>query len=293
MIKLSKYLHIPVLLENIINTLDIRKNCVYIDATFGSGGYTKAILDTNKTRVIAFDQDINAKFYYKLLDFSIKKRCIFYHKNFSEIDIVNKNINKIMGIVFDLGISSVQLTQYDRGFSFLIDGKLDMRMNLNKKITAYDVINKMSQKQLANILSLYGGEKKSKKISESISNYRKKYLIYSTIQLVKIIKKIVNYNKIHPATKVFQAIRIFINNELNLLKIALLKAIKIVAIGGIICVVSFHSLEDKIAKLVFSKYLINKSFTKHSKKTIRPSNKEIQLNPRSRSAKLRSIKKLY
>lgn len=281
--------HIPVLLEEVIRTLNIQRHATYLDATFGSGGYSTSILKTPTTKVVAFDHDITSRVFYNNLTSDMKRRCILHHQNFTELDTIYTNKHNISGIVFDLGTSTMQLKTPERGFSFLVNGKLDMRMNQNNKISAFTVVNQMKEKQLADIIFKYGNENKSRKIAKAIIEYRKSNVIYNTRELANIITKVIKKRyKIHPATKTFQAIRIYVNNEIESLQIALIKAINIIKKGGTISVVSFHSLEDKITKSIFSSY-IPEYFYKYSKKVIQPSHKEIKFNPGARSAKLRAI----
>ncbi|MAI29166.1 MAG: 16S rRNA (cytosine(1402)-N(4))-methyltransferase [Rickettsiales bacterium] len=208
--------------------------------------------------------------------------------NFSRLDyILKKNdIKKVDGLIFDLGISNTQLNNPSRGFSFSNNGPLDMRMDIeNLDLTAKRIINEFDQHNLSDIFYYYGEEKNSRQIAKKIIEYRRKKIISSTFELVELIKKVNNYKKKHPATRVFQALRIYINDELNELDLTLKKSLLFLKKNGKIITVAFHSLEDKVIKNFFVK---NKSFLNIlTKKPVTPDEREKRTNPRSRSAKLR------
>jgi 16S rRNA (cytosine1402-N4)-methyltransferase len=305
--------HIPVLAKEVIENLKIKNNEKYLDCTFGAGGYSRLILK-NGGIVYACDQDITTKKYFDELSIEFPDRINFFHSNFNFIDeiLIQNNITEIDGIVMDLGVSSMQIDNYDRGFSFQKDGPLDMRMDqTNENLqSAKDFINYASEENLADIIYYYGDEKDARKISRAIIKYREKEEILTTSQLSNIIKKVKNYNfkqKIDPCTKTFQAIRIHVNNEMNFLITALQKLSKLLRINGKILVVTFHSIEDMIVKKFFSSlnngiYNINYNlldenfYLNHKfimrKKIITPSENEIKENIRSRSAKLRIIERV-
>ena len=293
--------HYPVLLKEILSIISPQNGGTFIDCTFGQGGYSQSILKFSKTKVIALDRDIDCKRVAENLERKNKKRFTFYNKKFADIDQINYEDLKVKGIIFDLGYSYTQIKDPKKGLSFENSGLLNMRMGINE-FTASDVVNKLEQKDLELIFKFFGDEEKSKIISKKIVLERSRGLI-DTQKLVKIINssKKNNNKKIHNATKVFQALRIFVNKEISELMYGLIKSVKILDINGLIVVVSFHSLEDKIVKYFFkslseqnkiSRYypepLMEKKVLKiGTKKPILPSKDEIAINKPSRSAKLR------
>ena len=297
----EKTKHYPVLLNEIISIITPQYGGTFIDCTFGQGGYTKKILEFANTKIIALDRDKDtAKI---ALDFEkkFKTRFLFKNKKFSEINDLDLRKEKIKAVVFDLGYSYTQIKDPKKGLSFDAPGELNMQMGLNN-FSAKDVINKLNEKDLEKIFKFFGEEKDSKRIAYKTIKERKIKEI-DTQKLVKIIessKRKKNY-KIHSATKVFQALRIFVNKEISELIYGLINATKIVDEGGIIAVVSFHSLEDKIIKYFFKSLSEIKSVSRYmpeteekanlfkliNKKPITPSIQEIKENPPSRSAKLR------
>ena len=295
--------HFPVLLNELVSIISPLYGGTFIDCTFGAGGYTKKILENNSNNVIALDRDsavrsIAAKFQTKY-----KKRFKFYNRKFSDIDKIQED--NIKAIIFDLGYSLNQISDLDRGLSFKTKGKLDMRMGLND-FSCDQVISKMSQQSLFKIFKHFGDEKYAKPISKKIVQLRE-YEKIKTENLVQIIenikKKKSGKNK---STKVFQALRIFVNKEITELIKGLINAYNILPIGGLIAVVTFHSIEDKIVKFFFKEYseiknssrylpksdLVKKYFDLTKKKPIIPSSSELKINPSSRSAKLRFALKL-
>ena len=293
--------HYPVLLSEIISIITPQYGGTFIDCTFGQGGYTKKILEFANTKIIALDRDKDtAKI---ALDFEkkFKARFLFKNKKFSEINDLDLRKEKIKAVIFDLGYSYTQIKDPKKGLSFDASGELNMKMGLNN-FSAKDVINKLNEKDLEKIFKFFGEEKDSKRIAYKIIKERKIKEI-DTQKLVKIIessKRKKNY-KIHSATKVFQALRIFVNKEITELIYGLISAAKVVDEGGIIVAVSFHSLEDKIIKYFFRSLSETKSISRYmpkikektnlfkliNKKPITPSIQEIKENPPSRSAKLR------
>ena len=293
--------HYPVLLNEIISIITPQYGGTFIDCTFGQGGYTKKILEFANTKIIALDRDKDtAKI---ALDFEkkFKTRFLFKNKKFSEINDLNLREEKIKAVVFDLGYSYTQIKDPKKGLSFDAPGELNMQMGLNN-FSAKDVINKLNEKDLEKIFKFFGEEKDSKRIAYKIIKERKIKEI-DTQKLVKIIessKRKKNY-KIHGATKVFQALRIFVNKEITELIYGLISAAKVVDEGGIIVAVSFHSLEDKIIKYFFRSLSETKSISRYmpkikektnlfkliNRKPIKPSIQEIKENLPSRSAKLR------
>ena len=276
------------MVDEIISYLAPEKLKTYVDCTFGQGGYSKKILENTNCNIIAIDRDKDALEHAKLLKKKYPKNFIFCVNNFSKLDqVLKKNdIKKIDGLIFDLGISNTQLNNPTRGFSFSNNGPLDMRMDIeNLDLTAQKIINEFDQQNLSDIFYYYGEEKNSRQIARKIIEFRKKKEISTTFELVELIKKVNIYKKKHPATRVFQALRIFINDELNELDITLKKSLLFLKKNGKIITVAFHSLEDKVIKNFFSR---NKGLLKIlTKKPVTPNEKEVKINPRSRSARMR------
>ena len=273
----SKLKHHPVMVDEILSYLAPEKLKTYVDCTFGQGGYSKKILENTNCNIIAIDRDKDAIEHAKLLKKKYPKNFIFCVNNFSRLDqVLKKNdIKKIDGLIFDLGISNTQLNNPTRGFSFSNNGPLDMRMDIeNLDLTAQKIINEFDQHNLSDIFYYYGEEKNSRQIARKIIEFRKKKEISTTFELVELIKKVNSYKKKHPATRVFQALRIFINDELNELDITLKKSLLFLKKNGKIITVAFHSLEDKVIKNFFSR---NKGLLKIlTKKPITPNEKEVK-----------------
>ena len=302
--------HTPVLLNEVIETINPQPGKLYFDATFGWGGYSAGLLDTCACKVIAIDQDPSVQTQANAFKKKYGDRFNFMESKFSQIPSVLKklSVNKVDGFMFDIGVSSMQLDTSNRGFSFNKDGPLDMRMSSRGK-TAAEFINSIKEEDLADIIYNYGDERKSRKIAKFIVEYRSDSPIVTTTQLANIISKAIpkkHNHKKHPATKTFQAIRIYLNDEFNELFSGLVCAENYLNTNEKICVVTFHSTEDKIVKNYFNKSsgidsikyknlptIKNESFAslKPFKKAIKPSEKEIELNIRSRSAKLRYAEK--
>ena len=298
--------HYPVLLKEIISVISPQHGGTFIDCTFGQGGYTKKILNFENTNVIALDRDIeSAKIANKLKE-DYQDRFIFKNIKFSQLSNLKLKNENIRGVIFDLGYSYTQIKDPRKGLSFEDSGKLNMQLGLNS-FSAEDAINKLDEKQLEKIFKFFGDEKEAKYIAQNIIIHRSKNKI-DTKFLVEIInksKKKKNF-KIHNATKVFQALRIFVNKEISELIFGLINATKVLKKGGVLGVVTFHSLEDKIVKYFLKSLSENKSISRYSpvlkqadtlfnliqKKPITPSAEEVDKNPPSRSAKLRyAIKK--
>ena len=279
--------HLPVLVDEVISYLKPKNNKIYFDGTFGQGGYSSQILKFN-SKVIAVDRDFLSKKYANELAVKYPENFFFKVEKFSNIQTILKEfkIEKINGLTLDLGLSSTQIDSSTRGFSFNLDGPLDMRMdNQNNGITAQKIINEFSEKQLSEIFYYYGEEKNSRKIAKSIVLERRKKEIKTTLELSSLIKKINVYSHKNPSTRVFQALRIFVNDELNELEIFLKTCLSFLNKNSRIIIVAFHSLEDRIVKNFFKK---NINYLKIiTKKPITPSHQEIKKNPRSRTAKMR------
>ena len=296
--------HSPVLLDEIVKIISPRYSGTFLDCAFGQGGYSEKILENYKNKVIAFDRDIKSVELSEKFKKKFKNRFEFNLKKFSEIN--NLDIQNLKAIIFDLGYSTNQMFDKSKGLSFNFEGKLNMKMGLNT-FSAHEVINNLDREELAKIFKYFGDEKDARKISKAILKKREKKTI-STKDLAEIVnneKK--NYNsKINKSTKIFQSLRIFVNQEVSELIYGLINAYKLLPINSYILVVTFHSLEDKIVKFFFknyseekkiSRYLpatknSNKIFELINKKPIIPSVSEIKQNPSSRSAKLRCVKKV-
>ena len=301
---LEKTIHYPVMLDQVLSIISPQHGGTFIDCTFGGGGYSRAILKFPGTKVLAIDRDKLTQKSANLLVKRFPKRFNFFQEKFSNLDkVVQQNLNP-RAVIFDLGLSSFQLLDSERGFSFESKNFLNMEMGINED-SAYNVINTLDKEYLGTIIKILGEEKDGKIIANKIDKYRRKKPIKTSQELASIIndaKKNYNNYKRNPATKTFQAIRIFVNQELTELILGLIEAAKLLSNGGILIVVSFHSLEDRIVKNFFnlysnlrrnpSRYLPmkeNKSslFKLISKKPLVADVKEIKKNIRSRSAKLR------
>lgn len=277
--------HISVLLAEVIEHLDPKDGGTYIDCTFGAGGYSRKILSTCNCTLYGIDQDPYVNKFAQNLKKDNPENFIFINDNFVNLTEIAKhnNINQVDGIVFDLGVSSMQLDQADRGFSFNKEARLDMRMSADG-IDAWEVVNKFSETDLADIIYYYGDEHFARRIARNIVQSRKLEAINTTLELAKIVKRSVKrQGKIDPATKTFQAIRIYVNDELKSLKKALVDAYNLLKIDGKLVIVSFQGLEDRIIKDFIHEIPNAKT------KAIKPSLEEIKQNPRSRSAKLRTV----
>ncbi len=289
--------HVPVLIDSIIEKINMnqfKKDILLVDCCFGEGGYTKRFLDLGNIFVYGIEQD--KVVYEKVKDKFPNEKVKVFNKNFINMSdiFVEQEKNFANYFVFDLGISMFHIKESELGISFQKDQPLDMRMSKNCKESAEDIINSYTQKDLADILYQYGGERRSYAIARNIFDYRRKNRITTTKQLADIVIK--SYGgrrgKIHPATKVFQALRIKVNNELENLKTALRESFRRTIINGRIFVVTYHSLEDRIVKHYF-RDLENDGLAKRvNKKPIVPEYEEIQKNKAARSAKLRIIEKV-
>ncbi len=295
--------HYPVLLKELISIISPQHGGTFIDCTFGQGGYTNKILSYQNTEVIALDRDLESK---KIADSTTKQfseRFIFKNKKFSQLESLKIKNKKIKAIIFDLGYSYAQIKDPEKGLSFNFEGDLNMMMGLND-FSAKDVINKLNIEELEKIFKFFGEEKEAKRIAFNIIKERKRKKIdtKTLVELVEQSKKKKNF-KTHSATKVFQALRIFVNKEISELIYGLIAASRILRKDGILAVVSFHSLEDKIVKYFFKSLSEKKSVTRYlpkidqpenlfqiiQKKPIIPSDNELRENIPSRSAKLRYV----
>ena len=305
--------HISVLLKESIDGLNLKEDSIVVDCTLGYGGHSSKILKRiKKGHLYAFDQDEEAIAFSSGRLSEIGDNFTIIHANFANLkeELEKRGIMKVDAILFDLGVSSPQLDEADRGFSYHQDAKLDMRMDQTQALSAYDVVNTFEEAELADIFYRYGEEKFSRSIAKNIVAARREHPIETTLELAEIIKNSVPERvrrASHPARKVFQAIRIYVNRELEVLEIALQDALSILAIDGHISVITFHSLEDRIVKNKFKEVTevdpvlkglpdVPKEklpdFELVSKKAIAPTTEELEENPRARSAKLRVIKRI-
>lgn len=305
--------HISVLKEESIEALNLKEDSIVVDSTLGYGGHSSCILKRiKKGYLFAFDQDSEAIRHSTDRLKSIGTNFTIIKSNFSNMkeELEKRDVNEVDSILFDLGVSSPQLDDSSRGFSYHKDAPLDMRMDKDNPITAKEIVNNYSKGELSNIFSKYGEAKFARNIAKKIVEYRKNKEIESTLELVDIIKTAVpmkfRVDK-HPAKQIFQAIRIEVNKELDVIPIALNQALDLIKVGGRVAVITFHSLEDRIVKNIFKeKTLVDKkvqglpeipkeylpSFKLVINKAIKPSKEELENNPRSRSAKLRVIEKI-
>jgi len=295
--------HYPVLLSELISIITPQYGGTFIDCTFGQGGYTKKILDFADTKVIALDRDEDSSKKALVIQKKYENRFLFKNIKFSQLDNLKLKNENITGVIFDLGYSYTQIKDPKKGLSFETIGELNMKMGINE-FSAKEVINKLDKKELTQIFKYFGEEKDSNRIAHNIVEDRATRKI-TTEELVRIIEssKRKKNQKTHSATKVFQALRIFVNKEISELIYGLINAAKVVKKDGVIAVVTFHSLEDKIVKYFFKSLSENKSVSRYmpkneekinlfesvSKKPITPSANEIKINPPSRSAKLRYV----
>ena len=305
--------HISVLKEESIEALNLKEDSIIVDATLGYGGHSSYILSRiKKGRLFAFDQESEAIRHSTDRLKSIGTNFTIIKSNFVHMKekLEEQGINEVDGVLFDLGVSSPQLDDGKRGFSYHEDARLDMRMDRSNKLSAYEVVNNYSKEQLADIFYKYGEDKFSRNIAKKIVEYRENKNIETTLELVEIIKSAVpmKFRKDkHPARQIFQAIRIEVNHELDVLTPALEQALSLIKVGGRVAVITFHSLEDRMVKKYFKEkckidpkvqglpnipdeYLPD--FKLVVNKAIKPSKEELENNPRARSAKLRVIEKI-
>lgn len=289
---IEKKLHLPVMLEQALQLLNINPDGIYVDGTFGRGGHSTALLNqlSDKGKLIAFDQDPDAVQYAKT---NINDpRFHIFHDNFTNHrqHLESIAVNSVDGILLDLGICSTQIDEGDRGFSFMRNASLDMRMNSTTGMTATEWLKTASAEEISEVLWFYGEEKFSRKIAQAIYNARGS--LQTTLDLADLIKNTIPYRDKHkhPATRSFQAIRIFINDELNVLDNMMNLAPLMLSPKGRLVVISFHSLEDRIVKRKFQDWSNNKEYSIIAKK-LKPTQSEIDNNRRSRSAIMRSLEK--
>ncbi len=310
-IKRTKTKHVPVMLKEVLKYLQPKSGKIFVDATLGMGGHSKELAKkVGKGKLISLDQDELTLRETQQNFNGTRESVIFVCDNFRNIGQVLRNLeyDKVDGILFDLGISSWQLEHHDRGFSFMEEGPLDMRMSRDGSLKAEDIVNSYSQKDISLILKKYGEEKNASRISRAIVRERDKRPILTTTQLADVIKATTyGYRKIHPATQTFQALRIAVNHELEALTMALSQAVDHLKPGGRVAVISFHSLEDRIVKETFKRFALKcicppdfphcvcgetAILDVVTKKPVIATKTEIKTNPRARSAKLRVAEKL-
>lgn len=306
-------MHISVLLKESIDSLNIKEDGIYVDCTLGYAGHSSEILKRiKKGHLFAFDQDQEAIDSSTLKLNQIGSNFTIIKSNFVNLkeELTKLGVSEVDGILFDLGVSSPQLDEEERGFSYHHDAKLDMRMDQTSAFSAYNVINEYSEKELARVIFQYGEEKYANSIAKNIVKTRSNKQIETTFELVDIIKNSMpekaKRDK-HPARKTFQAIRIEVNHELDILESSMIDAASMLKVNGILSVITFHSLEDRIVKNVFKELTTTDSVVKGlpnipeeylpnyeliNNKAITPSNEELELNNRSRSSKLRVIKRI-
>ncbi|MCQ9207864.1 MAG: 16S rRNA (cytosine(1402)-N(4))-methyltransferase RsmH [Omnitrophica bacterium] len=284
--------------KELVNYLNLNKGGTVLDCTVGSGGHAEAILKRigSGGRLIGIDQDRDALDLTKNRLLKRFKNCTLVQANFRNMDtiLVELSIDVLDGIIFDLGVSSLQLDSAARGFSIRLDAPLDMRMDSNLKLSAFDLVNFLPEENISDILKNYGQERWHKRIARAIVRERKKSIIVSTRQLVDLVRRVIPYRyaRIHPATRTFQALRIAVNDELTALREGLNKCVGYLKKGARVCVISFHSMEDRIVKRKFRDLAKEEIFQLITKKPIRPTEEETKTNPRVRSAKMRVAEKI-
>jgi len=289
--------HVPVLQDEVMEHLQLRNGGVYVDATLGLGGHSERILESTSPdgRVVGFEWDRQAVELAAERLGEYGDRLMIIHFSYARLleGLVQAGVGMIDGLLLDLGVSSLQLDKGDRGFSFKADAPLDMRMDNRQKVTAANLVEKLSKEEMADIFYNFGEERQSRRIAEHIVQARGKKTIETTVQLADIVSRAIprkyHPKKKHVATKVFQALRIAVNREFeNIVKI-LADAPVVMASGARICVITFHSLEDRIVKQAFAG---NEAYKFVTKRPVTPSEKEVFANPRARSAKLRVAEKV-
>ncbi len=310
--KIGNDYHIPVLYYETLDNLIKNSDGVYIDCTLGGGSHSEGILErlSDKGLLISIDQDINAIEYSKKRLEKYGAKWKVFKGNFETIDTIAymAGVDKVDGILMDIGVSSKQLDDPERGFSYRYDVKLDMRMNTEQKISAYDIVNNYSEEDLSRIIFEYGEERHAKKIARLIVDERKKEPIEMTSQLINIIKRAYPERAAkHPAKKTFQAIRIEVNRELEVLDKAMEKAVNLLKVGGRLAIITFHSLEDRTVKNKFKDLSTAckcpkdipicmcggiKKFENITKKPIVPIEEELEKNNRAHSSKLRILERI-
>ena len=290
--------HLPVMVKEVTAFLEPEQGDVVVDATIGCGGHARPILEKIRPagHLIGIDRDQQAIGYARENLKEFKEFLSLANENFKDLGPVLEklDIKKINGILFDLGVSSLQLDTRERGFSIKYDAPLDMRMDTRQKISAFELVNNLPQEELSRILKIYGEERHHARIARTIAQHRAKNPISTTRELAEIVIKAQpphRFHRIHPATRTFQALRIEVNNELGSIEAALNGCVKFLSPGARICVLTYHSLEDRIAKRFIKGMEGEGVLRRLIKKPLRPSQGELAMNPRARSAKLRVAEK--
>jgi len=292
-------LHKPVMLQEMINYLNLKPGQIIVDATMGLAGHSLRILEhiLPGGRLVGIDRDQESLEVAKRELDKFSGSCEFVHSNFMDLDKVmeNLNIQKIDGILFDLGVSSFQLGDPNRGFSFQNEGPLDMRLDRSSYISAYDLVNNLNEEEISALLWNFGQERWHNRIARHLVQERQKHPITTTLELSDVVMRAIPYKyrnyRIHPATRTFQAVRIAVNRELETLGEALHKAVELLDYSARICVISFHSLEDRIVKFAFRRLASQGKIEIITPKPLIPGLSEVQENPSSRSAKFRVAQK--
>lgn len=299
---MAEKFHIPVMLKETLEYLNLGQGKVIVDATMGTGGHSKAILEqiVPGGRLIGIDRDAESLAVAGARLSEYAGSCEFIQGNFADIDTIlaNLNIDKVDGILFDLGISSFQLDDPHRGFSFQNEGPLDMRLDRDSYISAYDLVNNLNEDEISDLLWTFGQERWHNRIAHLVVEEREKRPIATTQELASIVVKAIPYRyrhryyRIHPATRTFQAVRIAVNRELETLETAITKAIAVLGDKARICLISFHSLEDRVVKHAFRNAASNGLIEIITPKPLTPMYSEIEENPSSRSSKFRVAQRL-
>jgi 16S rRNA (cytosine1402-N4)-methyltransferase len=290
----AELVHVPVLLEETLRLLDVKEDGIYVDATVGLGGHSEAILSrlSRGGRLIGIDRDEEAITHAR--ERLGNTRVHIEKGTFSQLETVLRKVNveKTNGVFFDLGVSMLQLKKPSRGFSFLSHEHLDMRMDMAQGLTAWDIVNTYPEDAIEKILREYGEEPFARRITKAVALRRKSKPIDTCAELARLVSEVCRRRgRTHPATKTFQALRIEVNQELDELRKGLEVALNVLATGGRLCVISYHSLEDRTAKCFFREKAKEGAITILTKKPLSPQDSEKRLNPSSRSAKLRGAKK--
>jgi 16S rRNA (cytosine1402-N4)-methyltransferase len=294
--------HVPVMLNEVLGYLNLTPGKIIVDATIGTAGHSLGILERilPHGKLIGIDRDQESLDICRRRLENFSANCEFVHSNFADIDMVLRNlkINHVGGILFDLGVSSFQLAKPERGFSFQTEGPLDMRLDRKSYISAYDLVNNLNEKELSILLWNFGKERWHNRIAHLLVEEREKHPVSTTLELAGIVIRAIPYRyrhkhyRTHPATRAFQAVRIAVNRELETLESALNKAVSLLEKKARICIISFHSLEDRIVKHSFRKFASQGLVNIITPKPITASRAEIRKNPLSRSSKLRVVQRV-
>ena len=299
---LEDTLHVPVMLQEVLDYLKLKPGQIIVDATLGTGGHSAEILKriTPQGRLIGIDRDENSLAICRQRLAEFKDSTEFVHANFADLDqvLANLGIKNVDGIVFDLGISSYQLHDAQRGFSFQEEGPLDMRLDKSSYISAYDLVNNLNENEISQMLWNFGQERWHNRIAHLLVQERRNEPIATTKQLANLVMRAIPYHyrrsyyRIHPATRTFQAVRIAVNRELEILESAIKKAVDILRKQARICVISFHSLEDRAIKHTFRALAADGLIDIITAKPLTPGSAELEVNPSSRSSKFRVAERI-